>query len=385
MTRLREAGDVAEYPMRRWVFEDSAGRYDIDLGDSNVQCGRLRQLAVPVELELNYGYDRGSAELRELVARRYGGDPGQVVITHGAQEALYLLYCTLIRPGDRVMAFRPGWQQATEAPARLGAEVVVVELAEDFSLDLAAVERAATGGLRLITLNTPGNPSGRAVRAEELAALRAIVERTGAYLVADEEYLLELTDSVALSGPRTISVSSLSKIAGLPGLRVGWMYGPPELVTACAEYRHLTTISTSVLCEALAVDALSNWAGYRAEYDQLTGLGLIQLEAFTARHADIMRLRPPEGTPFAWLQLAPGISSLELSRRMLDAGVLLMPGETLGKAGGIRISFAREAPVLAEGLARFDQVLIDYQSEKGRFRHDHRDRTGHPFRGRRPA
>ena len=364
MTSLREAEDAVGYPMRRWVFEDSAGRYDIDLGDSHVQCGLLAQLTVPAELELNYGYDRGSAELRELVAGRYGGDSERVVITHGAQEALYLLYCTLIRPGDRVLAFRPGWQQATEAPRRLGAEVVVVDLAEDFGLDLTVVERAAAAGLRLITLNTPGNPSGRAIRAEELAALRAIVERTGAYLVADEEYLLDLTDSVALSGPRTVSVSSLSKVAGLPGLRVGWMYGPAELVTACAEYKHLTTISTSVLCEALAADVLSNWERYRAEYDRLAGPGLSQLAAFTARHAETMRLRPPEGTPFAWLQLAPGVSSLELSRRMLDAGVLLMPGETLGKAGGIRISFARETSVLAEGLARFEQVLIHCESEK---------------------
>ncbi|MFL6160928.1 MAG: pyridoxal phosphate-dependent aminotransferase [Jatrophihabitantaceae bacterium] len=363
MTGLREADVVTEYPMRRWVFEDSIGRYDIDLGDSHVQCGRVGQLAVPADLELNYGYDRGSAELRQLVAERYHGDAERVVITHGAQEALYLLYCTLIRPGDRVLAFRPGWQQATAAPRRLGAEVVVVDLAEDFSLDLTAIEHAARAGLRLITLNTPGNPSGRAIRAEELTAVRAIAERTGAYLVADEEYQLELTGSAALSGPRTVSVSSLSKIAGLPGLRVGWMYGPAELVTACAEYKHLTTISTSVLCERLAADALSNWAHYRAEYDRLTSLGLTHLREFTARHPATLRLLPPEGTPFAWLRLAPGWSSLELCRQLLDAGVLLMPGETLGKPGGIRISFAREASIITEGLARFDQVLTRYESE----------------------
>jgi len=361
---IEKNAQVDEYPMRRWVFEDSIGRYDIDLGDSHVQCGHAGQFTVPADLELNYGFDRGSAALRERVAARYGGDAEQVVITHGAQEALYLLYCTLLRPGDRVLAFRPGWQQATDAPRRLGADVQVVDLAEDFSLDLAAIERVAAGGLRLITLNTPGNPSGRRIRDTELAAVRAIAERCGAYLVVDEEYLIELTESAALSGPRTISVSSLSKIAGLPGLRVGWMYGPADLVSACAEYKHLTTISTSVLCETLAVEALSNWAHYRAEYDRLTAIGLEHLHAFVGRHADLMRLQPPEGTPFAWLQLAPGNSSLELSRAMLDAGVLLMPGETLGKPGGIRISFAREAPVITEGLARFDQVLSDSDSQK---------------------
>ena len=363
-TAASDTAQVDEYPMRRWVFEDSVGRYDIDLGDSHVQCGRTGQLKLPADLELNYGVDRGSAALREQVAVRYHGDAAQVVITHGAQEALYLLYCTLIRPGDRVLAFRPGWQQATEAPRRLGADVQVVELAEDFSLDLGAIERIAADGLRLITLNTPCNPSGRRIRDSELAAVRAIAERCDAYLVVDEEYLTDLSESAALSGPRTVSVSSLSKIAGLPGLRVGWMYGPNDLVDACAEYKHLTTISTSVLCETLATEALSNWAHYRAEYDRLTGIGLEQLQPFVERHAGLLRLLPPEGTPFAWLQLAPGISSLELCRRVLDAGVLLMPGETLGKAGGIRISFAREAAVLAEGLERFDQVLTQIAPQK---------------------
>ncbi|HTZ44483.1 MAG TPA: pyridoxal phosphate-dependent aminotransferase [Jatrophihabitans sp.] len=345
------------YPMRRWVFEDSLGRYDIDLGDSHVQCATLDQLRLPAALELGYGVDRGGAELREQVARRYGGDPERVLVTHGAQEALYLLYATLLRPGDRVLAFRPGWQQATDAPARLGAEVLLSDLTEDFGLDLDQIAALAEGGLRLITLNTPGNPSGRRITTEELAAVLAIAERAGAYVLADEEYLVDLTESVALAGPRTVSVSSLSKVAGLPGLRVGWMYGPPEIVAACAEYKHLTTISTSVLCESLATQALANWQHYRDEYQRLTALGHRQLLAFVDRNAGLMSLVPPQGTPFAWLQLAPGLSSMDLARDMLDVGVLLMPGDVLGKPGGIRITFAREGDVLTEGLARFDSVL----------------------------
>ena len=99
-------------------------------------------------LELNYGVDRGSPELARLMAERYGGPAERVVITHGAQEAMYLLYCTLLRPGDRVVAFRPGWQQSWDAPARLGCELHVLDLAEDFSIDLdalAAVAAAACG------------------------------------------------------------------------------------------------------------------------------------------------------------------------------------------------------------------------------------------------
>lgn len=345
------------YPMRRWVFEDSLGRYDIDLGDSHIQAGTTGQLSLPVDLELNYGVDRGTPELIRRVAERYGGPSANVTVTHGAQEALYLLYCTLLRPGDQVIAFRPGWQQAWDAPQRLGCQVRVLDLAADFSIDLDSLAAAAGPGLRLITVNTPGNPTGRQIRAHELDAVLALAERSDAYVIADEEYVLDLSNSIALGHPRVISVSSLSKIAGFPGLRVGWMYGAPEIVTACAEYKHLTSISNSVLCERLAVEVLARWPARIERYQQLTRPGLRQLEKFAWEHDTALRLVPPEGTPFAWLYLTTGESSLAFARRVLQTGVLVMPGETLGAPGGIRITFAREPGILAAGLSRISRVL----------------------------
>ena len=352
-------GAAQDYPMRRWVFEDSLGRFDIDLGDSHVQCGTLAGLNVPADLELNYGVDRGSPELVRLVAERYGGPAERVVITHGAQEALYLLYCTLLRPGDRVVAFRPGWQQAWDAPDRLGCEVRVLDLAEGFGIDLAALAEVADSRLRLITLNTPSNPTGRRIRDAELAAILEIAERCDAYVVLDEEYVLDLATSPAVRDGRLISVSSLSKIAGFPGLRVGWLYAPAELSAACAQYKHLTSISNSVLCETLAADVLARWDEYVAQYRRLVDGGQRLLEEFAAAHPGLVRLVPPEGTPFAWLHLTTGESSLSFARRVLETGVLVMPGETLGASHGIRISFAREPQLLAEGLARIAAVLTD--------------------------
>jgi aspartate/methionine/tyrosine aminotransferase len=345
------------YPMRQWVFEDSLGRFDIDLGDSHVQCGDLGDLALPARLELNYGVDRGSPELARLIAGRYGGSADRVVVTHGAQEALYLLYCTLLRPGDRVVAFRPGWQQAWDAPDRLGCEQHVLDLADDFSIDLDALEAVTERGCALITLNTPSNPTGRRLRDGELDAILRLAERANAYVILDEEYVLDLSRSPATRDDRLVSVSSLSKVAGFPGLRVGWMYGPPAIVSACAQYKHLTSISNSVLCETLAVDILSRWDEYVRNYQTLTENGLRLLEEFTSRHPAELSLTPPEGTPFAWLALRTGESALAFARRVLDARVLVMPGETLGAAGGIRISFAREPALLAEGLARIEATL----------------------------
>jgi aspartate/methionine/tyrosine aminotransferase len=350
------------YPMRRWVFEDAYGRYDIDLGDSHVACGTLAGLRLPADIELSYGVDRGTPELARLVAARYHDDPGRVLVTHGAQEALYLLYATLLRPGDQVIAFRPGWQQAWEAPRRLGGRVDVVDLTGDFAIDVAAVAAVAGPELRVITVNSPANPTGRRIRAEEFRALAELADRTGAYLLVDEEYVLDLSASPALHGGRVVSVSSISKMYGFPGLRIGWMYGPADVVSACAEYKHLTSIANSVLCESLAADVLSRWEDFDREYRRLTEGGLRLLREWVARSADRLRLVPPEGTPFAWLHLRNGESSLSFARRVLDAGVLVMPAETLGGSGGLRVTFARETDQLAEGLRRIGRTLSDGES-----------------------
>ncbi|MEV8515381.1 pyridoxal phosphate-dependent aminotransferase [Dactylosporangium sp. NPDC051484] len=349
----------AMYPMRRWVFEDSLGRYDIDLGDSHVKCGTLDQLTSVGALELNYGVDRGSAPLAELIAARYGGSAEHVLVTHGSQEALYLLYATLLRPGDRVIAFRPGWQQAWDVPERLGGQVELLDLTEDFDLDLDRLAAAGGDDLRLITVNTPSNPTGRRLRPHEFDALLALAERSGAYLVLDEEYVLDLSESRALGADRVISVSSVSKVYGFPGLRVGWMYGPLDVIRECIEYKHFTSISNSVLCEALAADVLARQERWAREYHRLVGGGLSILTGWAASHAEQVRLVPPEGTPFAWLHLRTAESSLSFVRRVLGHGVLVMPAETFGTVRGLRISFAREPEQLLDGLRRVSQSFAE--------------------------
>ncbi|WP_018349674.1 pyridoxal phosphate-dependent aminotransferase [Longispora albida] len=345
------------YPMRQWFFEDSAGRFDIDLGDSYARCGTLAELSVPADMELGYGYDRGGPGLRAQIGELYGGPAGNVVVAHGAQEALYLLYNVLLRPGDRVMTFRPGWQQSWLVPDLLGCAVDVLDLDGDFSIDVDAVRAAAGIGHRLIVLNTPCNPTGRRIPEQTLAELLELVTRLDAYLVLDEEYETDLSGSLAARSDRAISVSGLSKVYGYAGLRLGWMYGPPELMAACAERKHLTTIANSVLSEELASDILARRSGYVRRYQDLISGGRGLLGDWVDGHGARLGLVEPEGTPFAWVHLLTGETSLDFCRRVLETGVLLVPGETLGGSGGFRLSFARPPAVLAEGLARIDTVL----------------------------
>ncbi|SCK46285.1 Aspartate/methionine/tyrosine aminotransferase [Streptomyces sp. WMMB 714] len=359
MTPL-DAGIAAKsvYSIARWTFVDSAGRWDVDLGNSYVPSRRLSDLTVPADLKLDYGTDRGTTELRDRIAGLYGGRPESVTVTHGAQEALFLLFDVLLRPGDQVIAFNPGWQPLLDLPPRLDASVTVLPYGPDLSVDAAAVTAAAGENLRLIALNSPCNPTGLRVEEEELRALVALVAERDAYLLVDEEYAIDLSRSPAVGQDRVISVSGLSKTYGLPGLRTGWVYGAPQVAEACAERKFLTSIANSVLCEALACSALDRHENYAREYHRLCAPGLRLVEKWAARHPDAVRLVPPQGTPFAWIQLRTGETSLALCRRALEAGLLLTPGETMGSDEGFRLGFARDVDTVTEGLRRLDTVLL---------------------------
>jgi aspartate/methionine/tyrosine aminotransferase len=265
-----------------------------------------------------------------------------------------------------VITFRPGWQQFWDAPAMLGCRVDVLDLAPDFSIDPDLVAASATDALRMIIVNSPGNPTGRRMPAAELAGLAAVAERHDAYLVLDQEYEVDLADCGVVRSDRVVSVSGLSKVFGFAGLRIGWMYGTPELMDRCADRKHLTTISNSVLCETLACEVLSRRDFYVAEYDRRVQGGLEIARRWADRHAGRLRLMPPDRTPFAWVYLDTGEPSLAFCRRVLQERVVLMPGETLGGAGGFRLGLSPESEEqLTAGLARIDYVLGQPHTENG--------------------
>jgi aspartate/methionine/tyrosine aminotransferase len=353
------------YPIARWTFADSAGRYDIDLGNSYVPSHKLSDLPLPADLTLGYGSDRGTGELRRLIAELYGGGAESVTVTHGAQEALFLLFDVLLRPGDQVIACVPGWQPLLDLPPRLGARTTVLPYGPDLAVDAASVAAAAGEDLRLIALNSPCNPTGRRIGERTLRDLVALAEERDALLLVDEEYAIDLSRSPAVGRDRVVSVSGLSKTYGLPGLRIGWLYAAPDVARACAERKFLTSIANSVLCEALACSVLERHEEFAREYHRLCAPGLRLVEEWAARHGDAVRLVPPQGTPFAWIRLCTGEPSLALCRRALEVGVLLTPGETMGCEEGFRLGFARDPGTVAEGLARLDTVLRRDGAEAG--------------------
>ncbi|MEU6551291.1 pyridoxal phosphate-dependent aminotransferase [Streptomyces sp. NPDC046915] len=354
---------IPEYAIQRWLFDEAQGRYDIDLAESGVQFQLLGDLELEPEWELDYSLDRGRPELRAAIAEMYGGpalSADRVAVTHGAQEGLYLLYRGLLRPGDHVVATSPGWQQAWEVPRHIGCDVTVLPWPPGTPFDSEGLLRAIGPRTRLIILNSPGNPSGCVLTEGEWDTVVAATAERGIAVVNDEEYLLDFAGSVVHRHPHGISVSGLSKVFGMPALRLGWLCAAPEVVEAVVNYKRYTTVSNSLVWERAAEAALRRRAEHVARYRRLVGPGLRILEGFARRHADRVRLVAPQGTPFAWVDTLARTTSRDLAERLLrQHRTLVMPAEVFGAERALRISFARPVDVLEEGLERLAKVLAD--------------------------
>jgi aspartate/methionine/tyrosine aminotransferase len=204
-----------------------------NLSESSVADRRLADLGLDLDLDallLCYGDHLGDPVLREAVAA--GGEnlsADDVLVTPGAAAALFASATALLDPGDHIVVVRTNYATNLETPRAIGANVDIVDLLydEQWQLDPERIaERVQPGVTKLISVTCPHNPTGTTFSLNTLCTLVDIAERADAVLLVDETYR-DLTHEVVLPmaatlSPRAISVSSMSKAYGLPGLRAGW-------------------------------------------------------------------------------------------------------------------------------------------------------------------
>ena len=350
---------IALYKIQDWLFREAEGNFDIDLAESGVQYRCLNDLVTSENYPLNYSLDRGDEELRSILAALYNVKLEQIMVTHGSQEALYLFYRSYLKAGDHVITFKPGWQQSWEVPLNIGATVTSIQLgAEDnYCLSIESVKEAITDKTRLLILNYPNNPTGVSLDKLTLINLISLCEKHGIRIINDEEYLTDYQNSTVNFCSKSSIVSSLSKIYGFPGLRVGWFIGPKEIVEGLVNYRRYTTVSNSYLCEKFACQILRNKNKYIDSYHDISQKGLSELKRWIQKYPSL-NLREPEGTPFAYITFPLSIDTNKFSKDLLmKQKVLVMPAEVFEDKNAIRLSFGRSVDILQIGFKRIDQVL----------------------------
>jgi aspartate/methionine/tyrosine aminotransferase len=330
-----------------------------------------------VERSNQYPPMRGLGPLREAIAafyRREQGldlDPGQVIVTSGATEALAATFLSLLAPGDEAILLQPFYDAYLPLVTRAGASARITSLEPPgWTIPFDRFEAAIGPRTRAIVLNTPNNPTGTLVSRADLDRLGALCEAHDLILICDEVWEAMIFTGEAHVSPlhldslreRSVKIGSAGKIFSLTGWKVGWAVASPEIAALIAGQHQFLTFTTAVPLQWAVTEGLAlprEWheahrARYAAAKDRLVrGLG----EAGYA-------VLPSASTWFVTVDLAA--SGLEpddeavATRMIREAGVAAIPVRAFcGDAperGYLRFCFAKEDATLdaaIERLAKF--------------------------------
>jgi len=301
------------------------------------------------------------AELREELCKAYGVDDDMIALTMGAQHADFLFFLTHLAAGDTSVVESP-----TFMPIRRQAEAASRVLSLDRSPakayvpDMNDLGDKLRRGAKVIALTNLHNPSGAMLGDDVLSSIVDEADRVGALVLVDEVFREMSYGPVPKGayqlGESGVSVSSVTKLNGLRGLRVGWLLGSPPVASAVEAARLYTSYRLPVWSCRHAAEAVRRREWFRERALKRARENLPALEAWLGAENRV-RCQPPQGALMAHVVLPQGIDDLELGERLLDRGVAVGPGRYWGAPGTIRLTFSCSRPQLESGLGHISEVL----------------------------
>lgn len=233
---------------------------DCNLSESSFTDQRLSDLGINInDLVLLYGDHKGKPELRELLTSEIGLSADDVLITSGAAMALFIAATSLLNKDDHLVVAKSNYATNLETPRAIGANISFLELKfeNNFDLDVEELKQKITPQTRLVSLTYPHNPTGVMIDENKLRAIIDIVESKNTYLLLDETYrdmcFVDKLPIAATLSDRVISISSMSKSYGLPGIRIGWMFSKnKQLMETFLAAKEQICITNSVIDEEIA-------------------------------------------------------------------------------------------------------------------------------------
>jgi aspartate/methionine/tyrosine aminotransferase len=328
-----------------------------------------QQLDELENIELGYGQTNGSLLLRERIAALYSEQtPDNVLVTNGSSEANFIACHTLLEAGDEVVMMVPNYMQIWGIVEEMGAVPKAFHLREEdgWAPDLDELRSLVSERTKMITVCNPNNPTGYTLTAEEMAEIVAIADRVGAWVHADEVYRgaeldgIESTSFIGLSD-RVMVNGGLSKAYALPGLRLGWLTGPAEVVANSWAYHDYTSIVAAILSHRVGEIALS--AEIRPKILERNRSMLREnLRAtldWVESCGDRLRFVPPKAGGMAFMHYDYAINSSELSEWLRKKeSVFILAGDTYGMDHYFRIGIGAEKTILLTGLERVRAALV---------------------------
>jgi 2-aminoadipate transaminase len=318
-----------------------------------------------------YGTGVGYLPLRRLVAEWHGVEEDQVLITNGSMQADAFLFDELASAGTEVVVERPSYDRTLLALRQRGAKLLPVALEAD-GIDVDALERLLAGGAR------PGlahiipnfqNPAGYTLSLEKRHRLIELASQYGFTIFEDDPYIAlrfrgeSLPTMLSLdSAGSVVYASSFSKTV-CPGIRVGYLVGPAELIAKIVKRATTTYISPGMVAEAIVYEFCTSGALQRSSARVRDALAerCDRLASALTESLPQARFVAPDGGYFLWVELGDGIDTTKLVAAAAEQGVAVVDGDDFvveGRSGAIRLSFAPVTPAeIDEAITRLAGAL----------------------------
>jgi aspartate aminotransferase len=326
--------------------------------------------------DTHYPAARGRADLLAAIAEkleRENGirvEPDQIIVTPGAKWALFIALAALLDPDDEVVILDPAWVSYAPMVALNGGRAVRVSLhpADGYRLTPAILEAAIGPRTKALIVNSPANPTGRVLDAEEVAAVAEVVRRHDLYLISDEIYEHLRYDGRPHRSPaaepgmaeRTVIVNGFSKAYAMTGWRLGWLAAPRPIADLALNLHSQGVTSAASFAMAAGLAALRGpqecVAEMVVEYDRRRRFMVEALNGLPG-----VECPTPEGAFYLFPRFfGGGVDSVALAEALLDeAGIAAVPGSAFGEAGQghLRFTIATSPEDLERAVERLARAL----------------------------
>jgi aspartate aminotransferase len=298
-----------------------------------------------------YTPNKGFPELIDAIAsyyEQYGvqTDEGQILCTSGGSEALHLAFEALINPGDEVIVPDPGFVAYSPLTHVAGGVPVSarVKAADDFKLQPDTVADRITRKTKALVINSPANPTGAVQRYDELRGFVELARDHDFHIISDEVYdkILyegEHVSPASIDPERVIVVNSVSKTYAMTGWRLGYAIAPTAIVEEMLKvHQYIQACAPSISQKAGYVALTGPQESVRSMVDEFRARRSVVLEHLK----EIAECVTPEGAFYVFPRFATSDTSLDLTKKLAQAGVVVVPGSAFGHfgEGHVRISYA---------------------------------------------
>ena len=354
---------------------------DFGAGEPHFPTPRHIKDAAIVAIEANftrYTVVPGIPEVRKAIVERHGCDFGsdysidEAIFTTGEKHALFNAIQILVDHGDEVILPVPYWVSFKDIIQYAGGKVVFLETseAENFRITADAIEKAITPRTKAIILNSPSNPAGSILSAEDLERIVRLAHERGIYLILDECYVYLNYGGKPVSGgsftwakEHLVVLGSLSKTYAMTGWRAGYALAPKPIIANLNKLQSQQTSNATSFVQKAAAAALAGpqdcVAEFRAEFIELRDHMLKRLSEIPG-----VTCTKPEGAFYVYPNISAflgkgGIrTATELATKLLhEAKVVTVPGEAFGTSEHIRLSYPVTKESIDEGTRRMGEYL----------------------------